>query len=207
MNKLLILTASILLLLVSQCQLSTESTSLPYLGRHSVQNGDTVYHSIPDFKFVNQDSQQVTPASFADKIYVADFFFTSCPTICPKVAQQMLRIYQKYEKDPRVVLLSHSIDTRHDTIPALKDYASKLGVNAPRWHFVTGDKSQIYKIADDYMSIAKEDANAPGGFDHSGYVILVDRNKHLRSFANGTDPTSVDRFMNDMDRLLKEQYQ
>lgn len=206
MNKFFLFLSILGTLFLSQCQLSTESATLPYLGRHDVQNGDTVYHSIPDFQFFNQDSLKITPAAFKDKVYIADFFFTSCPTICPKVAQQMLRIYQKYEQDSRVVLLSHSIDTRHDTIPALKDYANKLGVKAPKWHFVTGDKAQIYKIADDYMSIAKEDANAPGGFDHSGYVILVDRNKHLRSFANGTDPASVDRFIKDIDVLLNEQF-
>ncbi len=178
---------------------------LPIIGPHDIDpvSGDTVsLHQIPDFSFVNQDSQVVKNATFEGKAYVADFFFVSCPTICPKVAQQMLRLYERYEQDDRLLLLSHTIDTKHDTIPRLKKYAAGLGVQAPKWHFVTGDKSTIYKIANDYMSIALENADAPGGFDHSGYLILVDKNRHIRSYCNGTDPKDVDRFMRDVDWLL-----
>ena len=167
-------------------------------------DGDTVYHQIPGFSFVNQDSTVVTPATFDGKVYVADFFFISCPTICPKVKQQMLRIADRFKNDDRVVLLSHTIDVKHDTIPRLKTYSENLGIGAPKWHFVTGDKNAIYDIADDYFSIAIEDPDAPGGFDHSGRLILVDKNRHVRSFCNGTEPEEVDRFMEDIALLLKE---
>lgn len=179
---------------------------LPILGEKIIENGDTIYHTIPDFAFIDQDSQVVTNETFKGKIYVADFFFISCPTICPKVTKQMLRIYKHFEDDDRVALLAHTIDVKHDTIPRLKDYATKLGVRTDKWHFVTGDKDAIYDIADDYFSIAIEDPDAPGGFDHSGKIILVDDKRRVRSFADGTDPESVDRLIADMEKLLRMEY-
>ncbi len=177
--------------------------TLPILGEVDVVDGDTIYHTVPDFAFVNQDSQVVTNASFAGKAYVVDFFFTSCPTICPKVKREMLRLYERYKADDRIAFLSHSIDVRRDTVGRLREYAANLEVSAPKWHFVTGDKDAIYEIADDYFSIAKEDPSAPGGFDHSGRLILVDSRRHVRAFCDGTDPKSVDQFMKDIDLLLK----
>jgi protein SCO1/2 len=180
---------------------------LPILGNRDLSAaGDTIYPAIPDFNFIDQDSQAVTNATFKDKIYVVDFFFIHCPTICPKVKAQAKRVYDKYLDDPRVGLLSHSIDTRNDTVPALKRYAEKLGIRSDKWHLVTGDHDAIYAIADDYFSAAKEDPDAPGGFDHSGRLILVDKNRHVRSFCNGTDPEEVARFMQDIDLLLAEQF-
>ncbi len=180
--------------------------ALPILGEVEVEGGDTIFHTVPDFAFVNQDSQLVTNASFEGKAYVVDFFFTSCPTICPKVKRQMLRLYERYKDDERIALLSHSIDVRRDTVGRLREYAEGLGVRAPKWHFVTGDKDAIYGIADDYFSVAIEDDSAPGGFDHSGRLILVDSKRHVRAFCDGTDPKSVDQFMKDIDLLLKSEF-
>ena len=175
---------------------------LPYLGNHDIDGQDTVYHTIPDFAFINQDSNLVTNETFAGKVYVADFFFISCPTICPKVKKQMLRIYDKYKDNDRLMLLSHTIDPKRDTVGRLKNYAQNLGVDDGKWQFVTGEKDRIYEIADDYMSIAREDPEAPGGFDHSGWILLIDEKGHIRSFADGTDPEKVDRFLEDIDWLL-----
>ena len=179
---------------------------LPILGERQLVQGDTVYPTIPDFAFVDQDSQMVTNATFAGKIYVADFFFIHCPTICPKVKANGLRIFEKYKNDDRVVLLSHSIDVKNDTVAALKRHADKLGITTARWHLVTGNHDAIYGIADDYFSVATEDPDVPGGFDHSGRLILVDKNRHVRSFCDGTDAKDVDRFMVDIDILLAEQF-
>jgi protein SCO1/2 len=190
------------LLLLVGCQY--EEGRLPILGEIDVVNGDTIYHTVPEFSFINQDSQQITHADFAGRAYVVDFFFTSCPTICPKVKREMLRLYERYRDDDRIALLSHSIDVRRDTVGRLREYANGLGVSTPKWHFVTGDKQAIYAIADDYFSVAIEDDTAPGGFDHSGRLILVDGQGHVRAFCDGTDPASVDQFMKDIDRLLKE---
>ncbi|MCC7504246.1 MAG: SCO family protein [Saprospiraceae bacterium] len=184
-----------------------EDRPLPILGNRSVSpSGDTIYPKIPDFTFVDQDSQLVTNATFEGRIYVADFFFTHCPTICPKVKAQAMRIYEKYNGNPNVLLLSHSIDVKNDTVGQLHHYAQKMGIEAARWHLVTGDHDAIYGIADDYFSVATEDPSSPGGFDHSGRLILVDKNRHVRSFCDGTDPESVDKFMKDIDKLLAEQF-
>ena len=185
-----------------------EPRQLPILGNRDVVNGDTIYPRVPDFAFIDQDSQLVTNATLAGNIYVVDFFFIHCPTICPKVKANGLRIYEKYRDDPRVVLLSHSIDTKNDTVPALRAHARKLGIDdTRRWHLVTGPKDSIYGIADNYFSVATEDPTAPGGFDHSGRLILVDKNRHVRSFCDGTDAEAVTRFMEDIDLLLKEQFE
>lgn len=192
---------------LTACVQQTEKRTLPILGERDISPaGDTVYRTVPDFSFVDQDSQIVTNATFAGKVYVVDFFFIHCPTICPKVKKNGLRLYEKYKNDDRVVLLSHSIDTRNDTVPALRRHAQKLGIESPRWHLATGDKDAIYGIADDYFSVATEDPDAPGGFDHSGRLILVDKNRHVRSFCDGTDADDVTRFMKDIDVLLAEQF-
>lgn len=195
----------LLLLSIFACKPSGPRT-LPILGERDVVNGDTIYPSVPDFAFVDQDSQLVTNATFDGKIYVVDFFFVHCPTICPKVKANGLRLFEKYKNDDRIMLLSHSIDVKNDTVAALKRHADKLGIESRRWRLVTGDHDAIYGIADDYFSVAVENPDAPGGFDHSGRLILVDKNRHVRSFCDGTDAEDVDRFMLDIDALLEEQF-
>lgn len=192
------------LALVQACTSDTPK-KLPILGERDITAaGDTLYPSIPDFQFVNQDSQFVNNATFAGKAYVVDFFFIHCPTICPKVKANGLRVYQKFKHDDRLLMLSHSIDIRNDTVGALRHHAQKLGIDSKKWHLVTGDHDAIYAIADNYFSVATEDPSAPGGFDHSGRLILVDKNRHVRAFCDGTDAADVDRFMKDIELLLKE---
>ncbi len=184
----------------------TKQTPLPIIGERLgiAPNGDTIYPTVRPFKFVNQDSNWVSDKDFEGKIYVSDFFFTHCPTICPKVTAQMLRVYTAFKDSNSVKLISFSIDPRHDTVGRLKEYASGLNVTAPKWNFVTGSKDTIFALARDYFSIATEDPNLPGGFDHSGRLILVDKKRRVRSFCDGTDAKQVDRFMKDIETLLKE---
>lgn len=193
-----------MLISLNRCQFD-KNVNLPIFGERTLnENGDTIYHEIPQFSFIDQDSQRITNESMDGKMYIADFFFTSCPTICPKVKAQMLRIYQDFQSDTNVVLLSHTIDVKHDTIPKLRKYAAKLGVSGPKWHFVTGDEAEIYAIADDYWSIALKNPDSPGGFDHSGRLLLVDDKRHMRAFCDGTDPESVDKFMERIKQLQEE---
>ncbi len=187
--------------LMSSCQ---KTRVLPIFGEREFKNGDTIFQTIPDFSFVNQDSQMVTHKDYEGKIYIADFFFTHCPTICPKVKKNMLRVLEKYKDNPNVVLLSHTIDPKHDTVGRLKSYAEKLGISAPKWNLVTGDKTKIYDIAFYYASVAQEDATAPGGFDHSGYIVLVDKKRRVRAAADGTIDEAVTKFLEDIDVLLEE---
>ncbi|SNT16396.1 protein SCO1/2 [Ekhidna lutea] len=193
------------IILLLACEQQSSSEELPYLGNTIYEEHDTIYHKIQDFQLVDQDSSIVTNETFADQVYVADFFFTSCPTICPMMKAQMLRVYEKFEANPEVAILSHTIDPTYDTVALLKDYAERLGVSSDKWKFVTGGQDYIYDLAEkSYISLADEDSNAPGGFVHSGAFLLVDKNRHVRGFYDGTVPEQVDVLMNDINRLLKE---
>jgi protein SCO1/2 len=179
--------------------------ALPVLGHsEKLEDGTIKYHTIPPFSFIDQDSLPFTEKSVENKIYVVDFFFISCPSICPMVSRQMLRVYDRFIKEDKLTLVSFSIDPKRDTVERLANYARNLGVDTRKWKFVTGEKAAIFDIAKDYFSIAIENKEAPGGFDHSGRLILVDTQKHIRSFCDGTDPASVDVFMEDIQRLLDE---
>ncbi len=195
------------------CQGGDSGKTLPILGSREpverVVNGetiiDTVYHQVPDFAFINQDSQVISQETVKGKIYVTDFFFTTCPSICPKMKSQMLRVYEKYKDNPNVVLLSHTIDPAHDTVAVLKDYADRMNVRSDKWHFLTGNRDSIYDMALSYFVGVQEDEQAEGGFAHSGDFMLIDQNRHIRGHYHGTEQEDVDRLMQDMDLLLKEQ--
>ena len=184
----------------------SQEKKLPFLGPKSVNaKGDTLYHQIPTFRFLNQDSVWVSEKEVEGKIYVADFFFTTCPTICPKMKTQMLRIYERYKERNDVRIISHSIDPEFDNTSVLKDYANRLHVEAPKWNLLTGDKAAIYKLGQkSYLVSAQEDANEAGGFVHSGAFILVDKNRHVRGIYDGTVETEVNHLLEDMEILLKE---
>lgn len=207
-----ILLAIVVLVLTFSCGEVRSSYELPILGRKQIKdtiiNGiqvkDTIFHTIADFKFVDQDSNFVTNETFKNKVYVADFFFTSCPTICPVMKQQMLRVYEKYKDNPEVGILSHSIDPKHDTVAVLRDFAKKLGVKSSKWHFVTGDQDEIYELGErSYMVVADEDPTAAGGYIHSGAFLLIDQNRRIRGVYDGTIPEQVDILLNDIKRLTK----
>ena len=191
------------LLVVFGCQ---QEKKLPFLGPKEIgKQGDTLYHKITDFKFLNQDSLWVSEKNMAGKIYVADFFFTTCPTICPKMKTQLLRIYDKFAEDDRVRILSHTIDPEYDGVRVLKEYAKKLNITSPRWNLLTGKKTDIYRLGEkSYMVTAQEDANEVGGFVHSGAFILVDQNRHVRGIYDGTNEEDVNHLIEDMTLLLKE---
>ncbi len=182
----------------------TKNKHLPILGRHEYietsTGTDTVFHTIKDFAFWDQDSSLITNTTFENKIYVSDFFFTSCPSICPVMKVQMLRIYEKYKDNPNVGILSHTIDPEYDNIKVLKEYASRLDVKSDKWHFVTGIKDSIYSIAQTSYYIGVRD---DGSFEHSGKFVLVDTHRRIRGIYDGTDEEAVDKLLNEMDLLLQ----
>jgi len=157
-----------------------------------------------DFSFVNQEGKEVNVGTVEGKVHVMDFFFTSCPTICPRMKANMLTVYEEFEQEDRVVLVSHSIDTRHDSVPVLKEYAEKLEAGVPRWHFVTGDKEEILGMAKNYMVAAMEDSTAPGGYAHSGAMILLDQQRNIRGYYDGTSAGETKNMIGDIQRLLDE---
>lgn len=191
------------LMALTACEQSAKGP-LPKIGNKEVIGTDTIYHTIPDFSFINQEGATITNKDLSNHIYVSDFFFTNCPSICPLVKKQMLRIYDKYKNEPMVKLVSHTIDPVRDTQEKLKKYATALGADSEKWLFLTGDKEALYDIADAYFVPALEDPDAPGGFDHSGKIILVDKNRHVRAFGEGTEPDDVTELLKDIDRLIAE---
>lgn len=189
-----------------------KSRRLPFLQLETIErvvNGKTVidstFRTIPAFKLLNQDSVIVTEKNFDGTIYVADFFFTSCPTICPVMHRNLLKVYQRYKGNPEVKLASHTIDVKYDTPSRLKNYATKLGVEGTQWEYLWGTRDEIYALAErNYLVAAQEDKNAPGGFVHQGYLVLVDKEKRIRGAYDGTQDKEVAQLMEDMDVLLKE---
>ncbi len=190
-------------ILMSSCQINEKS--LPIFGEREVVGTDTVYHTIAPFAFVDQDSSWVTNTTFNNTIYVADFFFTTCRSICPIMKTQMLRVYKATAEMPDVKLLSHTIDPEYDTVALLHDFAERLGVESSRWHFVTGIKDSIYKIAQtSYFATAMEDKTEPDGFIHSGAFLLIDKKKRIRGKYDGTKEEDVNRLIGDIKRLRLE---
>jgi protein SCO1 len=178
---------------------------LPILGYRNFVNGDTVYHSIAPFQFVDQDSSLITKETVHGKIYVADFFFTSCRSICPIMKTQMLRVYEVTKTMNDVLLLSHTIDPEYDTVALLHDFAARLDVETSKWHFVTGQKDSIYKIAQtSYFATAMEDKTEPDGFIHSGAFLLIDGKGHIRGKYDGTKEEEVNKLIADIKRLRRE---
>ncbi len=182
------------------------STELPILGERFVDdNQDTVYQSIAEFAFVNQLGDTIRKEDMAGKVYVADFFFTTCPTICPIMKKEMLRVYEQFKGDSNFRILSHTIDPTHDTQAVLQDYADKLGVpDAATWNFLTGDQEKIFEIGQtSYLTTTMADELEPGGFLHSGAFLLVDQQGRIRGVYDGTKSEQVDRLLSDIPKILK----
>jgi protein SCO1/2 len=190
---------SVFTLLLVSCK---NNEPLPYLGQTVEENGKQIHHKVGQFSHYNQDSVLMDNAALSEYIYVADFFFTSCPSICPKVAKQMLRIYESVKDEPMVKLVSFTIDPKRDDVKKLRLYADNLGIDHNKWFFLTGDKDATLELANTYFVAAFEDADAPGGFDHSGKILLVDKDGHIRSFSEGTDPENTPKIMEDIKKLV-----
>lgn len=170
------------------------------------QVSDTVYATIPPFNFVDQERQTITEKNLNGKIYVADFFFTSCPSICPTMQRNMLTVAKAYQGKTDFKLVSFTIDPRHDTIPVLKEYAEKLGAKADQWYFLLGKKEQVYQLAEkNYLVSVSEDNRAAGGYVHQGWLVLVDKKGRVRGAYDGTDVKQVQQLIADVKVLMEEE--
>ncbi len=161
------------------------------------------YHIIADFSLKNQNGETITQANYKDKIYVADFFFTTCQTICPIMTDHMAQIQQKL-KDDDVLLLSHTVMPEIDTVAQLKKYALEKGVKDSKWNLVTGDKKQIYDLARKSYLAAKDVPYSPYELIHTENFVLVDKKKRIRGFYDGTLPEDIDRLLHDIEVLKAE---
>lgn len=164
------------------------------------------YHTIADFSLINQNGKTITQKDYSGKIYIADFFFTTCPTICPIMTKNMAAIQEQIINDDEVLLLSHSVTPIIDSVPQLKKYALEKGVNDAKWNLVTGDKKEIYELArKSYLAVKTEGDGGPFDMIHTENFILVDKERRIRGYYDGTKTEEIDKLMDDLD-ILKASY-
>ncbi len=167
---------------------------------------DTVYHTLGNFKLVNQFGDTITQDSLENTLYVADFFFVTCPTICPKMSTQMARLQEKFQTTPRVKFLSFTVNPEVDSVPVLAEYGKEYGAMRSKWHLLTGNKAHIYDLARrDYLVNALQGDGGPEDFIHTELFVLIDKDKHIRGFYDGTSAGAVDTLIDEMKVLMKEQ--
>lgn len=165
------------------------------------------YHSIPDFSLTNQNGKIITQKDYQDKIYIADFFFTTCPSICPKMTANMSDLQHEIVKYGDVMLLSHTVTPEIDSVPVLKAYALKHSVNDKIWNLVTGSKKEIYELARKSYLAAKSDGDG-GKYDmiHTENFVLIDKQKRIRGFYDGTNPDEMEKLLHDLKILRNEEH-
>ncbi len=207
-----LLGAIVVVLLWSACKFNDNGKKvLPILGnRHAVSkavNGqtvvDTVYQTIPSFSYINQYGDSISNKNLDGNIYVADFFFTTCPTICPIMQRNMLDVYKAFKDSTGVKIISYTIDPQHDSVPVLKKYADKLGIAGNTWWLLQGRKNETYQIAKSYL-VSVQEKNPAGEYIHDGFFILIDKKKRVRGTYDGTDPKEVSKLIEDI-KVLKEE--
>jgi protein SCO1/2 len=202
---------NLVLLIIVICAITLLSckhneNKLPYLGIHGIENNDTIYYTLPEFKFSDQNGKDFGSQELKSKPYFAYFFFTSCPTICPRMTQSASRIQQsleKYKNDFNIV--AFSIDPDRDTYEKLREYAGRYQADLVNWHFLRGEENKINDLAIKgfYVGISK-DILEPGGYMHSEKMILVDKNGHLRGYYTGSDSVETKQLIGDMQKLIAE---
>jgi protein SCO1/2 len=168
---------------------------------------DTIYHAIPEFNFTDQNGQPFGSADLSNKIYVANFFFTNCPSICPRMQTLMKKVQDEddFKKLSDFELVSFTVDPDRDTQEKLKEFSTRIQADDSRWHFLTGDRAKLYQLASSgFMLSAMEDSTAAGGFLHSDVMVLVDRNKHIRGLYEGTSLKDVKRLIDEIKVLIAE---
>lgn len=205
----------VLSLILGSCTEDKNQRALPIYGERELDQKsvdgemvmDTVYHVVPDFRYLNQDSVWIDQDKVKGKVYVADFFFTTCPTICPKMTSQLKRLQVLTKDIPEIHFLSFSIDPEKDQPEVLRRYIEEYGVSQDNWDFLTGDEEATHELGvKGFLVHADSDEDAPGGFAHSPSLVLVDREGLIRGIYDGTSTEDVDRLNKDIRRLLREEY-
>jgi protein SCO1/2 len=203
-NRTNLLVAASLLILLG-CRPTGPKLLLPVYGEKKLVNNDTVYHTIGNFSLTDQNGETVTRETVRNKIYVANFFFATCQSICPEMSSNLKVVQKKFEKDDSLLILSHSVNPMHDTVEVLQSYARTYGALKNKWHLLTGDKKQIYSLAsNDYLVNALEDDGSAEGFLHSELFLLIDKQGRIRGMYDGTSMVDVEKLMADVITLKKE---
>lgn len=215
MTRLLINSIIITAILMAACKNKPAELALPFINKPDftpewIEAGNAAYnsiHHIPPFSFTDQDGQQVTEKTVAGKIYVANFFFTRCGSICPRMTNNMATLQEHFKNNDQVILLSHSVTPEMDSVPVLKKYAQVKGVISGKWHLLTGNKEDIYHIArkEYYAGDTIGYYQAGDQFLHTENFILLDKHQRIRGVYNGTLPLETERLIDDINTLLKEE--
>jgi len=178
---------------------------LRYYVATAVDGTDTTFHQLPDFQFINEQGQSVDQSVMDDKIVVSDYFFTTCPTICPVMTQNLTMVQEYFDENEDVLILSHTVDPETDTPEKLLDYAEAYEVNPKQWMFLTGSKKDLYEHARrGYFITALQGDGGPEDFIHSEKIVLVDKNKHIRGYYDGTKEEEVKRMIEHIEILKLE---
>lgn len=165
------------------------------------------FHKISNFNLINQNGNNISQEFYHNKIYVADFFFTTCPSICPIMTNNMLKVQEKIKNDPNVLIVSFSVDPKTDSVAQLKKYAKEKGVDDLKWNLLTGDKKQIYDLARKSFFVAEIDKDSDSNdIIHTENFVLVDPDKRIRGFYDGTNLDEIKNLISDLS-LLKGEYQ
>jgi len=182
-----------------------ESFSPHWITPNSLE--EKAFHKIPVFEFTNQLGETVTEKTFDSKIYVADFFFTTCPGICPKMTNNMLKLQEEFYDDPEIMLLSHSVMPKTDSVAALKAYAEEYNIMDGKWHLVTGDRDEIYSLGREAYFVENDlgQAKSDDDFLHTENFLLIDKNRHIRGIYNGLNRASLAQLMIDIKALQLEE--
>lgn len=208
----------VLILIFYSCTEKKKVHVLPFIGHYDIEyktvDGkeveDTIYPKIPAFKFLNQDSVWISSKEMKSKVWIANFFFTSCPTICPKMTSQMKRLsILTKDLEKEIQYLSFSINPDRDNPTLLRSYIKKNGIEAKNWYFLTGNaEEEVHLLGDQHFLVnAREDLGSEGGYAHSEAFVLVDKQGYIRGMYNGTDTKEVDKLQKDLRKLLKYEYE
>lgn len=202
--------AAAIILLWNACKFNDQKTLPIYGNRTPVTKTvdgnkvtDTIYPTIDKFNMVSQYGDSVNNKTLDGNIYVADFFFTTCPSICPIMHRNMLAVYGEFKTDPNFKIISYTIDPKHDSVAVLKKYADKLGITGKTWLLLQGKKEETYQLSASYL-VSKPQEDAKQQYIHDGLFILVDKQKHIRGSYDGTDPKQVGQLIEDIKTLKAE---
>lgn len=175
-----------------------------YGPKRALKINDTTYHTIPPFNFINQYNQKITENDVEGKVYVVDYFFTTCQSICPVMSTGLERVYKEYKSRSDFMILSHTVDPETDSVAQLLSYSKLHGVNDSKWQFVTGEKKHLYEVArKGYLLNAEEGNGGAEDFIHTQNFALVDKERHIRGFYDGTDSIEINRLIIDIKLLLQ----
>ncbi len=202
--KFKLLISSLLLIALCNCnQHKQPNLVLPILGEKKLGNTDTIYHTIGNFSFKNQFNEIVSNQTVINKIYVADFFFATCQSICPQMSTNLKDVQEAFKADNDVLLLCHTVNPMHDSVEVLNSYSTTYGAIKNKWHFLTGNKKEIYDLAKtSYLVNALEEDGSKEGFLHSEMLLLIDTQQRIRGFYDGTNKSDVLKLIADI-KLLK----